>query len=111
MFYLFLLGVAALGGAIYLLLVMGLVPGLKEARFGVLEPLPPLLGQWQQDAEHSGAEPGELREVRYLFEEGGFLGAGKLVRQVRFRDAQTHRIVRVARDEIVKRQRVRQRVR
>lgn len=115
MFYLFLLGVAALGGVIYLLLVMGLVPGLKEARFGVLEPLPPGLGEWQKDAETDQASAGavrrEKREVRYLFEEGGLIGSGKLLRQVRFRDALTDQIVRVAPDEVVKRQRTRQQAR
>ncbi len=111
MFYLFLLGVAAAGGAVYLLLVVGLVPGLKEERFGVLAPLPANLGLWEQDTESDEARAalaqGEKREVRFLFEEGGLLGAGKLVRQIRFRDAQTNQILRVIPNEIVKRQRLR----
>jgi hypothetical protein len=112
-FYLFLLGVAALGSLVYLF-AAGLFPGLKEERFGVLEPLPPNLGKWQDDVEsdagRSAAALGQRREVRLLFEEGGLLGAGKLLRQARLRDAQTNKIVQVLPDEVVKRRRIRQRV-
>ena len=109
-FYLFLLGVAAAGMAVYLLLVAGLFPGLKEERFGVLEPLPPNLGTWELD-EHSeearqASGRGETREVRYIFQEGGLLRAGKLLRQARFRDAATNAILRVGPDEVVKRRRI-----
>lgn len=113
MFYLFLLGVAALGGIVYLF-AAGMFPGLKEERFGVLEPLPPNLGQWQDDTESDGgraaAAAGQKREVRLLFEEGGLFGAGKLLRQSRLRDAQTNKIVQVLPDEVVKRRRIRQRI-
>jgi hypothetical protein len=112
-FYLFLLGVAALGSIVYLF-AAGMFPGLKEERFGVLEPLPPNLGQWQDDTEtdaaRSAAAAGRKREVRLLFEEGGLFGAGKLLRQARLRDAQTNKIVQVLPDEVVKRRRIRQRV-
>jgi hypothetical protein len=108
-FYLFLLGVAAAGGIIYLF-VAGLFPGLKEERFGVLEPLPPNLGQWQTDVEtdagRAAQAEGKRREVRLLFEEGGLLGAGKLTRQSRLRDATTNEILTVLPDEIVKRKRI-----
>ena len=111
MFYLFLLGVAAAGGLIYLF-VAGLFPGLKEERFGVLEPLPPNLGEWQSDAEsdagRAAAADGKKREVRLLFEEGGLFGAGKLTRQARLRDAVTNEILSILPDEIVKRRRIRQ---
>jgi hypothetical protein len=110
-FYLFLLGVAAAGGIIYLF-VAGLFPGLKEERFGVLEPLPPNLGQWQPDTDselgRAAAAAGQKREVRLLFEEGGLLSSGKLTRQSRLRDAGTNEIVRILPDELVKRRRVRQ---
>lgn len=109
MFYLFLLGVAAAGGIIYLF-VAGLFPGLKEERFGVLEPLPPNLGQWESDDEsaagHAAIAAGQRREVRLLFEEGGLLGSGKLTRQARLRNASTNEIVAVLPDEIVKRKRI-----
>ena len=111
MFYLFLLGVAAAGGIIYLF-VAGLFPGLKEERFGVLEPLPPNLGQWQTDAEsdagRAAAAAGKKREVRLLCEEGGLFGAGKLTRQARLRDASSNEIVSILPEEVVKRRRIRQ---
>ena len=113
MFYLFLLGVAAVGGLVYLF-AAGLFPGLKEERFGVIEPLPPNLGKWQDDTEsdagRNAAAAGQRREVRLLFEEGGLLGAGKLLRQARLRDAQTNKILQVLPDEVVKRRRIRQRI-
>jgi hypothetical protein len=110
-FYLFLLGVATVGGIIYLF-VAGLFPGLKEERFGVLEPLPSDLGKWQVDAEteagRAATAAGQKREVRLLFEEGGLIGSGKLTRQARLRDAATNEIVRILPDEPVKRRRIRQ---
>lgn len=113
MFYLFLLGVAALGGVIYLF-VAGLFPGLKEERFGVLEPLPSNLGKWESDTESAAGRAATARgrrlEVRLLFEEGGLFGGGKLTRQSRLRDATTNEIVEVLPDERVKRRRIRKRI-
>ena len=110
MFYVFLLGVAAAGGLIYLF-IAGLYPGLKEERFGVLEPLPPDLGKWREDGESDAGRAaradGKKLEVRLLFEEGGLLSSGKLLRQSRLRDAQSNEIVAVLADEVVKRKRVR----
>ncbi|HYP88354.1 MAG TPA: hypothetical protein VEQ59_09370 [Polyangiaceae bacterium] len=110
MFYVFLLGVAAAGGVIYLF-VAGMFPGLKEERFGVLEPLPANLGQWQVDDEsaagRAAAAAGKKLEVRMLFEDGGLLSSGKLTRQSRERDARTNEIVAVLPDELVKRKRIR----
>lgn len=111
MFYVFLLGVAAAGGLIYLF-IAGMYPGLKEERFGVLEPLPPNLGKWQRDDESDAGRAaiadGQKLEVRFLFEEGGLLSSGKLLRQARLRDAQTNEILSVLADEPIKRKRVRQ---
>jgi hypothetical protein len=111
LFYAFLLGVAALGGLIYLF-VAGLFPGLKEERFGVLEPLPPNLGKWEpeadSDAGRAAAARGKRLEVRLLYEEGGgLIGSGKLTRQARLRDATTNEIVEVLPDELIKRRRIR----
>lgn len=110
MFYLFLLGVAAAGGLVYLF-IAGMYPGLKEERFGVLEPLPPDLGKWQADSESEAGKKasaqGKKLEVRYLFEEGGLLSSGKLLRQSRLRDGETNDIVEVLPDEPIKRRRVR----
>lgn len=111
MFYLFLLGVATAGGIIYLF-VAGLFPGLKEERFGVLEPLPPNLGEWQTDAEsdagRAAVAEGKKREVRLLFEDGGLFSSGKLTRQARLRDAGTNEILSILPDERVTRRRIRQ---
>jgi hypothetical protein len=111
-FYVFLLGVAAVGGVIYLF-VAGLFPGLKEERFGVLEPLPENLGKWLEDADsEAGREAvaqGQKREVRLLYEAGGLLNGGKLLRQARLRDGTTNKILTVLPEEVVKRRRVRQR--
>jgi len=113
LFYVFLLGVAAAGGLIYLF-AAGLFPGLKEERFGVLEPLPQNLGKWQDDVDseagRAAAAAGQKREVRLLFEEGGLFGSGKLLRQARVRDGVTNKILEVFPDEVIKRRRVRQRV-
>jgi hypothetical protein len=113
LFYVFLLGVAAIGGLIYLF-VAGLFPGLKEERFGVLEPLPPNLGQWEEDAQSEAGRAAALRgkklEVRLLFEEGGLLSQGKLLRQSRLRDASTNQILEVLPDQPLKRRRIRQRL-
>ncbi len=110
MFYLFLLGVAAAGGLIYLF-IAGMYPGLKEERFGVLEPLPPDLGKWQLDSDSEAGRKatadGKKLEVRYLFEEGGLLSSGKLLRQSRLRDGATNDILTVLPDEPIKRRRVR----
>lgn len=111
MFYVFLLGVAAVGGVIYLF-IAGMYPGLKEERFGVLEPLPPNLGKWELDTEseagRAAAADGHKLEARFLFEEGGLLSSGKLLRQARLRDAQSNEILTVLPDEPIKRKRVRQ---
>jgi len=110
-FYAFLLGVAADGGLIYLF-IAGMYPGLKEERFGVLEPLPPNLGKWQTDSEsergRAANADGKKLEVRFLFEEGGLFSSGKLLRQARLRDAKTNEILSVLTDVIIKRKRVRQ---
>jgi hypothetical protein len=110
-FYVFLLGVAVAGGVIYLF-IAGLFPGLKEERFGVLEPLPPNLGQWLADADsdagRAAAAEGQKREVRFLFEEGGLFTSGKLLQQSRLRDATSNEILRILPDQVIKRKRVRQ---
>jgi hypothetical protein len=112
MFYVFLLIVAAAGIAIYLLFILREVPGAAEERLGRLEDLPPDLGQWKSDGDSSegkaAIERGERREVRFFFDQtgGGFRG-GRLLRQVRYRSAETNEILRADPDEVIKRKRVR----
>ena len=107
MFYVFLILCALIGIAIYLFLVVNLVPGAAEERVGVLEPLPPDVGTWKQDTEsdagRAAAANGRTREVRYYFYETRSL----LVRQVRYRNPTTGEILRAESDEVVRRRRVR----
>lgn len=109
MFYLLLLVLAALGIGIYLIVFFGNVPGATEERLGVLEPLPPDVGQWKEEldsAEAASADQQNLkRESRTFFDEAH----GRLLRQVRYRHAESNEIVRVEPDQVVKRRRVRRR--
>jgi hypothetical protein len=102
--YVFLLVIAALAIAVYLLLVFNNVPGAVEERLGTLEPLPEDIGVWRADAESSAGRAahaeGLVREVRT------FLDDGKLVRQVRYKSLANGDIVRVEKDERIKRRRV-----
>jgi hypothetical protein len=112
MFFVFLVVVAALGIAVYLVFIFKLVPGAAEERLGVLEPLPDDIGQWKPDESSAEAKAslaqGQLREERLFFEEGkGLMAQGRLVRQVRYRNVQTSEIDRVEPDQPVKRRRIR----
>jgi hypothetical protein len=114
MFYVFLLIVATAGVAIYLLFILREVPGAAEERLGALEALPPDVGQWKEDPDSpegkAAIDRGELREVRSFYaSSGGSFGGGKLLKQVRYRSAETNEIVRAEPDRRVKRKRIRQR--
>jgi hypothetical protein len=106
-FYVFLLVLAGLGIGIYLIVFLGNVPGAAEERLGVLEPLPPDVGQWQEDLSSPEAararEEGLRREVRTFFDEA----RGRLLRQARYRHPDSNEIVRADADLVVKRRRVR----
>ena len=112
MFYVFLLIVAAAGIGIYLLFILREVPGAAEERLGTLEALPPDVGQWKKDDDSpegkAALERGELREVRFFYDSSGagFTG-GKLLKQVRYRNAETNEITRAEPDQHVKRKRIR----
>jgi hypothetical protein len=111
-FYVFLLIVAALGVAVYLVFIFKLVPGAAEERLGVLEPLPDDIGKWHTDET---SEPGKAafarnqkREERLFFEEGkGVFAQGRLLRQVRYRNLLNNEIESVEPDQPVKRKRIR----
>ena len=110
MFCVFLVLVAVVGVAVYLVFIMREVPGMAEQRLGRLE-LPPDLGKWQLDQDSAEAEQakaeGLKREVRMLWDEhAGFLRRGRLLRQVRYRSLETNAIVRVEPDSVVKPRRV-----
>lgn len=112
MFFLFLIIVAALGIAVYLVFIFKLVPGAAEERLGVLEPLPDDVGQWKPDeaseAGQAARARNQRREERLFFEEGkGLMAQGRLVRQVRYRNVQSNEIESVDPDQPVKRKRIR----
>jgi hypothetical protein len=112
LFYVLLSCVGVLGLGIYLTFILRLVPGAAEERLGVLEPLPPDVGRWRTDTDSSegraALERGQRREERLYFEEGkGLFGAGKLWRQVRYRNMHDNAIVHVEPDLHVKRRRIR----
>ena len=112
MFYLFLLIVAALGIAVYLVFIFKLVPGAAEERLGVLEPLPDDIGKWHADEDSAlgkaALERNRRREERLYFEEGkGLFAQGRLVRQVRYRNLSNNAIEEIEPDEPVKRKRIR----
>lgn len=107
MFYVFLVLVGVAGIGVYVLFIFNLVPGVQDERLGVLEPLPPDVGQWHADSEsaegRAATGQGLVREVRHYFYENG----GKLVLQVRYKQGDTGEIVRVEPERPVKRKRVR----
>ena len=112
MFYVFLLIVAAAGIAIYLLFILREVPGAAEERLGMLEALPPDVGQWKEDRDSpegkAALERGELREERFFYDSGsGGFGGGKLLKQVRYRSVASNDILRAEPDQQIKRKRVR----
>lgn len=105
-FYLFLLGVGAVGAGAYLFLFLSHVPGAKDERLGVLEPLPPQMGEWvEQELKSSD---GLVVEQRYLHPESTGFSGPKILRQVRYRHPETREIVRVDPEQVVKRKRIRQ---
>ena len=104
--------IAAAAGLVYFFFAMSSVPGAKEERFGKLEALPDDLGKWKVDADSSAGREahseGLIREVRYFYHEPqGFAGSGRLVLQVRYRDASTKKIARIEPERTVERRRVR----
>jgi hypothetical protein len=112
MFYLFLLFVAALAIRIYVLFILSQVPGAKEERLGVLEPLPSDLGKWLSDESSpegvEAAAKGLRREVRTRYEDAfGLFSSGRIIRQVRYRNAETNAIERIEPDQVFKRRRIR----
>lgn len=109
----FLLVIAFIGGLFYLLVIYREVPGAVEQRLGVLEALPEDVNRWRIDEESAdgkaAAQKGQKREVRIFHDPngGGFLGGGKLIRQVRYRNRATNEVLRVDPDEAVARKRIR----
>lgn len=107
MFFLFLTVVGLLSLGLYVLFILNLVPGAKEERLGVLEPLPPDTGTWKVEAASAEAKAAEqeglVREVRHYFYEA----ENRLVLQARYKKADTGEIVRADAEQPVKRRRIR----
>jgi hypothetical protein len=107
LFYVFLLIVGLLSLGLYVLFILNLVPGAKEERLGVLEPLPPDTGTWKAETESAEARAAEqeglVREVRHYF----YATEGRLVLQVRYKQPDTGEVVRADAEQPVKRRRIR----
>ncbi len=108
--YLFVFTVGLIGVGLYLLLMFREVPGAAEERFGKLEELPQDLGKWviDEDSPEAGSakKEGLVREVRFFHDtEHAKFSGGRLLKQVRYRNAETRKIERVEKDEVVKRKR------
>ena len=77
-----------------------------ETGFGKLEPLPQDLGVWKEDTDSPAAiaaqKEGLKREQRFFFEES----RQRLLKQGRYRSLGTNEVVKVDRDEVVKRRRL-----
>lgn|SRR6187402_3553843 len=101
-----MVGVALLGTLIYLVFVMSSVPGAKAERFGTLEDLPENVGKWSIDEDSEAAvevkSEGLVREVRHFYHES----QRRLVLQVRYRDGETRKIIRIEPEVTVPRRRI-----
>lgn len=104
----------AITGLLYVIITLMTVPGLAEERLGVLEELPERPGEWREDdASPEGRAAracGQQRQWRlWIDPEGGWLGRERILRQVRYLDAQTGELLRTEPDQRVRRRRVKQR--
>jgi hypothetical protein len=110
MIYLFILGVAALGTALYLLIMYSSIPGAVDERLGALEALPDHLDEWIADqgspeGQRAAAE-GLVRESRVIhIPAQGIFGRERFATQVRYRSVETQRVVRVEPETRVARKR------
>jgi hypothetical protein len=77
----------------------GLTP--SEFFLGRYEPLPNDLGDWKETSSASDL----IREERFVVPESG-ASKGRLLHQVRYRDARTHAIVRIEAEAPVRRRRL-----
>jgi len=91
-----------MGAAAYLLLFFSHVPGAHEERFGSLEQLPETFGKWIKDEEPN--EEGLIRERRQLLSEAS--SGERIIRQIRYRNPRTKKIVRGLPGKIVRRKSV-----
>jgi hypothetical protein len=98
--------IGGVGYAAYLFIAYQAIPGFAEERFGVLE-LPEGIGEWKLDEEspegRAAREQGLRRQVRlWRYPDRGLLGAGKVVRQVRYENAVTGEVERIEPEVTIK---------
>lgn len=108
MIFVLLIVAAAVGTGLYLLVMYSSIPGAVDERLGTLEPLPDNLGRWvvEDEPDETEAAEGLVREVRILHHPPkGLLGRERLVKQVRYRNAQTGEIERVEPELVLPRKR------
>lgn len=111
MVYGFVLLIGVIAVLFYLLVIYREVPGAVEQRLGVLEALPQDVGRWRVDEEseegRAAMQKGLRREERLWHDaDRGLFGRGKLVQQVRYKNAATNEVVRVEPEIVVKRRRI-----
>lgn len=98
-----------LTGLAYVIFTLLFVPGLAEERLGRLEDLPVDDGQWRTDAPSShdagSQQTGLRRETRYWIDRD-WLFRERILRQTRYVDAATGKVVRVDPDVRVRRKRI-----
>lgn len=101
-----MIGIALIGGLIYLFFIVNTVPGAKAERLGTLEELPENVGKWRVDEDSEAAlaakSEGLVREARYFYHED----CQRLALQVRYRDERTGKIARVEPEVSVPRRRI-----
>lgn len=106
MAFVLMVGIALIGGLIYLFFIMNTVPGAKAERLGTLEELPENVGKWRVDEDSEAARAatseGLVREIRYFYHED----RQRLALQVRYRDKLTGKIARVEPEVVVPRRRI-----
>lgn len=100
MIYVFVLAIAAMGTALYLLIMYSSIPGAVDERLGTLEPLPENLDRWLEDdgsvQGRAARERGLRREVRTLLVPArGIFGRQSLLQQARLRNVVSGEIVEV----------------
>lgn len=110
MIYIVVLTAAAIGSALYVLVMYSSIPGAVEERLGSLEALPEHVNEWVEDVASEAAsvaqKEGLKREERVLHvPANGLFNREKLVRQARYRDAATNKIVRIEPEEQMVRKR------
>ncbi len=106
-----ILFIVAVGGALCFFVFLTEAPA--KAEFGDLEELPTDLGEWHPDTTSpealAAAVEGLDREERLFHDTRSGFGAGRFVRQVRYRGREGGEILRTDPDVVVKRHRIRRR--